>query len=135
MREIKYVDFSNEDMMKFADGLNMLNKKWNLEMSTCSEKIDLNKYSIGHSKCIDDDLLSELFPDDFNVFTTDATKDKGQRAQCGCIISKDIGQYNTCPHGCTYCYANTSKEIAIKNYKYSMECKDKETILPFMKGK
>jgi len=44
-------------------------------------------------------------------------RDKGQRQFCGCIVSKDIGVYNTCPHLCEYCYANSSKEKAIDNYK------------------
>ncbi len=44
-------------------------------------------------------------------------RDKGQRQFCGCILSKDIGEYNTCPHLCEYCYANASKEVAVKNYK------------------
>lgn len=44
-------------------------------------------------------------------------RDKGQRQFCGCIVSKDIGQYNTCPHLCEYCYANTSKEVAVANWK------------------
>ena len=34
------------------------------------------------------------------------------------MVSKDIGQYDTCPHQCEYCYANTNKEIAFANYKY-----------------
>lgn len=42
--------------------------------------------------------------------------DKGQRPACGCMVSKDIGEYNTCPHLCEYCYANASKEIAVRNY-------------------
>lgn len=44
-------------------------------------------------------------------------RDKGQRQLCGCIISKDIGEYNTCPHLCEYCYANASKEKAVENWK------------------
>ena len=43
--------------------------------------------------------------------------DKGQRIACGCMVSKDIGEYNTCPHLCEYCYANASKESAVRNFE------------------
>ena len=55
-------------------------------------------------------------------------KDKGQREFCGCIVSKDIGEYNTCPHLCEYCYANASKEIALKNWELHKLHKNNETI-------
>ena len=44
-------------------------------------------------------------------------RDKGQREFCGCMKSKDIGEYNTCVHLCEYCYANASKEVAQRNYE------------------
>ena len=55
-------------------------------------------------------------------------RDKGQREFCGCMKSKDIGQYNTCIHMCEYCYANTSKEAAAKNFKCHRENPWGETI-------
>ncbi len=36
-----------------------------------------------------------------SLLRTKKLKDKGQRQACGCINSKDIGQYNTCPHECS----------------------------------
>mgnify|MGYP003557235276 CR=1 FL=1 len=55
-------------------------------------------------------------------------KDKGQRQFCGCIASKDIGEYNTCAHLCEYCYANASKEIALQNLRKHHENPLSETI-------
>ena len=54
--------------------------------------------------------------------------DKGQRTYCGCMKSKDIGEYNTCVHLCEYCYANASKQIAQQNYKRHLENPFTETI-------
>ena len=42
---------------------------------------------------------------------------KGMRAGCGCFESKDIGDYDTCPHGCVYCYAVRRRSVALKRYQ------------------
>ena len=64
----------------------------------------------------------------YYAIKTKENKDKGQRVFCGCISSKDIGEYNTCPHLCEYCYANTSKEIAVRNFKQHKQKELSETI-------
>ena len=55
--------------------------------------------------------------DNAHYFVSSHKKDPGQRALCGCMAAKDVGEYNTCIHLCEYCYANTSKEAAMKNYE------------------
>ena len=140
-------EFDDSSKIQFALGLQQLNKGWNLEIGTCTESIDLEKYNIKHNKCIDDDLIIKLFSHDkplmdfLGVVESEPTlfghtdrkprnlKDKGQRSACGCIISKDIGQYNTCPHECLYCYANSSAEIALRNYKEHISHPKAESIL------
>ncbi|MBO4312318.1 MAG: DUF1848 domain-containing protein [Desulfovibrionaceae bacterium] len=42
-------------------------------------------------------------------------RDKGQRTACGCIRSKDIGEYSTCRHFCVYCYANAAPKKVLEN--------------------
>ncbi len=58
--------------------------------------------------------------------------DKGQRAACGCMVSKDIGQYNTCPHQCEYCYANASKDFATENWHRHQLDPQSELIVPML---
>lgn len=43
--------------------------------------------------------------------------EKGNRPGCACAASRDIGAYDTCPHGCLYCYANASPAAARRRFK------------------
>lgn len=65
---------------------------------------------------------------DGSYLTHGDNSDKGQRQFCGCIKSKDIGEYNTCIHGCEYCYATANKELAVANMRSHKENPFAETI-------
>lgn len=41
---------------------------------------------------------------------------KGNRPGCYCHQSRDIGAYDSCPHGCTYCYAVSGHAAAKRRY-------------------
>ncbi|MDR3199413.1 MAG: DUF1848 domain-containing protein [Planctomycetaceae bacterium] len=80
---------------------------WKMQIAACCEDIDFRNFGIMPSRCIDPELLRRLAPDDpvLTAYLAGTAKDKGQRKNCGCIVSKDIGSYGTCGHGCVYCYA------------------------------
>jgi len=63
------------------------------------------------ARCIDSVRLMKLSGGSFRAMT------KGNRPGCECAESKDIGDYDTCPHGCVYCYAVRSQDLAIKRFR------------------
>ncbi|MDN5294000.1 MAG: hypothetical protein PWQ31_1305 [Eubacteriales bacterium] len=89
-------------------------KKAGLEIQSCAENLPfLRRAGIMPGKCVDADLIEKIFS--LSLPAKYHLKDKSQRAECGCVVSKDIGVYDTCLHGCKYCYAG-SYETSRKNY-------------------
>lgn len=103
-------DITRGLMVEISQKLKPIADKNRIKLKTCSEDIDLIDLEIKRSCCIDPDLISKIINCKIK-----AVKDKNQRASCGCVESIDIGQYNTCSHGCVYCYANYSKESVKTN--------------------
>jgi hypothetical protein len=71
-----------------------------MEASSCAEDIEAVRSVIRPGKCVDDQLIEKVF----GIRVTHQ-KDPSQRPACGCVVSKDIGAYDTCAYGCLYCYA------------------------------
>lgn len=88
-------------------------KDRNIQIEACAES-DFSKYGILPSKCIDgkifEELLTEKFKEQNIIVKRRNNKIDGERKNCGCMPAIDIGRYDTCFHGCNYCYARKSTQ-------------------------
>jgi len=82
-----------------------------MEIVSCAEDLDLGVYGVRPGKCIDDDLIERVLG-----IEVVKKKDPSQRKACGCVMSRDIGMYDSCLFGCRYCYATSSFERARLNH-------------------
>jgi hypothetical protein len=110
LKGIELLPLTSSDMEDIAAHFSVISSKYGISIETCSELINLEKYNIVHAKCIDDKLISMILGAKLSI-----DKDPNQREVCGCVKSIDIGAYNTCKHGCYYCYANFSKDTVTDN--------------------
>lgn len=111
-RESDIRECSSDEVLALAAGLAGICRDTGIRLATCAEKTDLSFLGIEHARCIDGDLISRIIGKPLNF-----SKDRNQRPECGCAASTDIGQYNTCPAGCVYCYANYNSSRTAANYK------------------
>lgn len=80
-----------------------------MQLTVCSQR----QYLIpgaADARCVDARRLGDVTGRTLNA------KLKGNRPDCGCHQSRDIGDYDTCPHGCVYCYAVNSDEAAASRF-------------------
>lgn len=101
---------SAESMLDVAGRFSRIAREHGLIIETCSESVDLSALGIKHGSCVDKDLIERILGRKIKC-----AKDSGQRKECGCFESIDVGSYNTCSNACKYCYANFDTAAVSKN--------------------
>lgn len=110
LRETTVREPGADEITRLAAGLASIASSYGIRIQSCAERIDLEPMGIRHGRCVDRVLIEELLGCRLEV-----AKDRNQRPECGCVQSVDIGAYDTCSHGCLYCYANTDTETVYRN--------------------
>jgi len=103
-------DPPDELKLKLVFKLAQVAQEHGMTLKVCSQR----KYlvpGVEAARCVDAQRLSQIGNRPIRA------RRKGNRPDCGCYASIDIGEYDTCPHGCVYCYAVRNRNLALGRYK------------------
>ncbi|MFO0662992.1 MAG: DUF1848 domain-containing protein [Polyangiaceae bacterium] len=103
-------DPPTEEKRRLLSGLLRIAREHGIRVSVCSQR-DLIVDGAEDATCVDVHRLEGL------AGGTIRARLKGNRKDCGCFESRDIGEYDTCPHGCVYCYAVQNRELALERFR------------------
>ena len=103
-------DPSNEDKRRLLCKLAEITSSRGIQASLCAQP-DLLTPPLNPARCVDTARLSDVSGRVVSGHT------KGNRPGCLCAASRDIGAYDTCTHGCVYCYAVSSRDAAKRRIK------------------
>lgn len=105
-------EVTKEERIIIAKEFVRIGKKYNIKIKTCVEGQELSKYGVDCSGCMTKPIIENAIGYKLNV-----PKKKSTRDGCDCLLGNDIGVYNTCGHGCVYCYANFNRKTVVDNMK------------------
>jgi hypothetical protein len=86
---------------------------YGMRLTICSQHMLHTPGVTQEARCVDAERLERVS----GKSLLGRIKLQGNRAECGCYASRDIGEYDTCPHGCVYCYAVLNRDLALAHYK------------------
>jgi hypothetical protein len=99
----------NEEKLRLLEVLAPIARTRGMQITVCSQRSYLIP-GVTDARCIDAQRLSDV------AGRPIMARLKGNRPDCGCYQSRDIGDYDTCPHGCVYCYAVSSQSASEKRF-------------------
>ena len=101
---------TEEEQEEIVGAFSAIASENGLVIHLCCENPKLARENVDADGCLSKEVLEKALGCRLAV-----PGKKRARAECACLLGADIGAYNTCAHGCRYCYANRDAETAAKN--------------------
>ena len=109
---LSYLKMNKEMIYTLASTIGSIAKKYDIPVQACAEEYDFSSFGIKKEACISEEYVKKITG--YNIVKN--TK-RSNRKYCTCIPSIDVGEYNTCPNLCAYCYANYNEKEVLNRYK------------------
>lgn len=101
------------DQIAIAREFVEIGRKHGITIRSCCEGAFLEEYGVDVSGCMTKQILEKATGASLDL----AKIKKPAREECNCLLGNDIGMYNTCGHGCLYCYANYDRKTVEQNMR------------------
>lgn len=104
---------SRTEQEKIVKAFVEIGARYGIRIKTCEESEHLAEFGADVSGCLTKEVLERALGCSMDIPKSAV----GARSECACLLGNDIGMYNTCGHGCKYCYANYDMEIVRNNMR------------------
>ena len=104
-----------DDRLRLGEAFVRMARERGFTLYPCGEGDELAVFGADCSGCMTVSFLERALGQRLRV---PASARRQNRDVCACLISGDIGAYDTCGHLCRYCYANVSKERVAFNLRH-----------------
>lgn len=111
-RAPELIDTTDLNKIIIAKKFMEIAKRYHLELRLCSKEKWLSEYGIDVKGCMR--LIDYENASGYHLIPN--KKMEARKGYCSCMLARDIGAYNSCPHFCRYCYANASIDKILQNY-------------------
>ena len=105
-------EVERETQLRLGEKLAKIASEYGIKIYSCLENPELSRFGIDTSGCFSKEVAEKALG--YKLIVPPAKK--GARQGCSCLLGNDIGAYNSCPHGCLYCYANYDKSLVMENF-------------------
>lgn len=103
---------AKEDRLRLGEAVTAIAGRHGMTLRPCAEGEELAAFGADCSGCQSQAVLEKVIGMPLSI-----PKSAQTREECSCVLGSDIGAYNTCLHGCAYCYANYDRGTVKSNQR------------------
>lgn len=101
-----------EEQIRITEGFVRIGQEYGMTIKPCGDSRHLQNTGADCGGCMTVSTFETAIGQNLNT-----PPNPNNRKECACYLTGDIGAYNSCAHFCRYCYANSERDLVVRNLR------------------